>query len=122
MRIHPYFRMLNKLGFLLRGHAYGGDAAEVRVAACEYLDSLYLRLSLAGAMPDVADRDSHGRLNILTAVQLRVPPGPPFVMWIVSVRATFDPTFAESVMAPGVTLITGCCNRRITGTSLVVPL
>ncbi|MES1175676.1 MAG: hypothetical protein ABUL62_15250 [Myxococcales bacterium] len=51
---HPYFRMLNKLGFLLRGHAYGGDAAEVKVAACEYLDSLYLRLSLAGAMPDVA--------------------------------------------------------------------
>ena len=51
---HPYFRMLNKLGFLLRGHAYGGDATEVRIAACEYLDSLYLRLSLAGAMPEVA--------------------------------------------------------------------
>lgn len=51
---HPYFRMLNKLGFLLRGHGYGGDAAEVRVAACEYLDSHYLRLSLAGAMPEVA--------------------------------------------------------------------
>ncbi len=51
---HPYFRMLNKLGFLLRGHGYGGDAAEVRVAACEYLDSVYLRLSLAGAMPEVA--------------------------------------------------------------------
>jgi hypothetical protein len=51
---HPYFRMLNKLGFLLRGHGYGGDAAEVRVAACEYLDSLYLRLSLSGAMPEVA--------------------------------------------------------------------
>jgi len=28
---HPYFRMLNKLGFLLRGHAYGGDAEEVRI-------------------------------------------------------------------------------------------
>jgi len=51
---HPYFRMLNKLGFLLRGHGFGGDAAEVRVAACEYLDTVYLRLSLAGAMPDVA--------------------------------------------------------------------
>ena len=51
---HPYFRMLNKLGFLLRGHGYAGDAAEVRVAACEYLDTVYLRLSLAGAMPDVA--------------------------------------------------------------------
>jgi hypothetical protein len=51
---HPYFRMLNKLGFLLRGHGYAGDAPEVRVAACEYLDSVYLRLSLAGAMPEVA--------------------------------------------------------------------
>ena len=51
---HPYFRMLNKLGFLLRGHGYGGDAPEVQVAACEYLDFVYLRLSLAGAMPDVA--------------------------------------------------------------------
>jgi len=51
---HPYFRMLNKLGFLLRGHGFGSDAAEVRVAACEYLDTVYLRLSLAGAMPEVA--------------------------------------------------------------------
>lgn len=51
---HPYFRMMNKLGFLLRGHGYGGDAAEVRVAVCEYLDTVYLRLSLAGAMPEVA--------------------------------------------------------------------
>jgi hypothetical protein len=51
---HPYFRMLNKLGFLLRGHGYGGDAGEVRVAACEYLDTVYLRLSLSGAMPEVA--------------------------------------------------------------------
>jgi hypothetical protein len=54
MERHPYFRMLNKLGFLLRGHGYGGDAAEVRVAASEYLDTVYLRLSLAGAMPEVA--------------------------------------------------------------------
>jgi hypothetical protein len=51
---HPYFRMLNKLGFLLRGHSYASDAAEARIAACEYLDSVYLRLSLAGAMPEVA--------------------------------------------------------------------
>ena len=51
---HPYFRMLNKLGFLLRGHGFGNDAAEVRVAACEYLDTVYLRLSLSGAMPEVA--------------------------------------------------------------------
>ncbi len=51
---HPYFRMLNKLGFLLRGHGYQGDAAEVKIAACEYLDSVYLRLSLSGAMPEIA--------------------------------------------------------------------
>jgi len=51
---HPYFRMLNKLGFLLRGHGYQGDSAEVKIAACEYLDSVYLRLSLAGAMPEIA--------------------------------------------------------------------
>ena len=50
---HPYFRLLNQLGFLLRGHGYGGDAAEVRVAVCEYLDAVYLRLSLAGAMPEI---------------------------------------------------------------------
>lgn len=51
---HPYFRMLNKLGFLLRGHGYQGDAGEVKIAACEYLDSVYLRLSLSGAMPEIA--------------------------------------------------------------------
>ena len=50
---HPYLRMLNKLGFLLRGHGYAGDANEVRIAACDTLDTVYLRLSLAGAMPDV---------------------------------------------------------------------
>ena len=52
---HPYFLMLNKLGFLLRGHSYASDAAEVRVAQpAQYLDSVYLRLSLSGAMPEVA--------------------------------------------------------------------
>ncbi len=53
MERHPYFRMLGKLGFLLRPAPYGSYSAEVRVAAREYLDALYLRLSLAGAMPDV---------------------------------------------------------------------
>ena len=73
---HPYFRMLNKLGFLLRGHGYGGDAAEVRVAACEYLDTVYLRLSLSGAMPEVApamapmDFERVGRKVRTTAPQL----------------------------------------------------
>jgi len=73
---HPYFRMLNKLGFLLRGHGFGGDAAEVRVAACEYLDTIYLRLSLAGAMPEVApamapmDFERSGRKVRTTAPQI----------------------------------------------------
>ena len=50
---HPYFRMLGKLTFLLRANPYTDYADEVRVAAREYLDSVYLRLSLAGAMPDI---------------------------------------------------------------------
>jgi len=50
---HPYFRMLGKLGFLLRAAPYRESAAEVRVAAREYLDTVYLRLSLAGAMPEI---------------------------------------------------------------------
>jgi serine/threonine protein kinase len=45
--------MLGKLGFLLRPAPYSSYAAEVRVAAREYLDALYLRLSLAGAMPGI---------------------------------------------------------------------
>jgi hypothetical protein len=50
---HPYFRMLSKLSFLLRANPYSDYASEVRIAAREYLDTVYLRLSLAGAMPDV---------------------------------------------------------------------
>jgi hypothetical protein len=50
---HPYFRMLAKLGFLLRAAPYREYSADVRVAAREYLDTLYLRLSLAGAMPEI---------------------------------------------------------------------
>jgi len=51
---HPYFRMLSSLGFLLRGAPYPSYRADVLIAAREYLDSLYLRLSLSGAMPEVA--------------------------------------------------------------------
>ncbi len=51
---HPYWRMLGKLGFLLRGDPYTSYAEDVRCAVREYLDSFYLRLSLAGAMPGVA--------------------------------------------------------------------
>lgn len=51
---HPYFRMLSSLGFLLRGEPYASYVDEVQIAAREYLDSVYLRLSLSGAMPEVA--------------------------------------------------------------------
>jgi hypothetical protein len=51
---HPYFRMLSSLGFLLRGESYKSYRPEVEVAAREYLDGLYLRLSLSGAMPEIA--------------------------------------------------------------------
>jgi hypothetical protein len=64
---HPYFRMLGTLGFLLRAEPYPSYAADVRVAAREYLDALYLRLSLSGAMPDIPEGmrpmpfERHGR-------------------------------------------------------------
>lgn len=50
---HPYFRMLAKLSFLLRALPYGSYADEARIVAREYLDTVYLRLSLASAMPDL---------------------------------------------------------------------
>jgi hypothetical protein len=52
---HPYFRMLATLGFLVRGEPFAGYASEVRVAAREYLDDFYLRLSLSGAMPEIPE-------------------------------------------------------------------
>lgn len=50
---HPYFRSLNRVGFMLRAHAYKQYEDDARIVSREYLDPLYLRLSLAGAMPDV---------------------------------------------------------------------
>ena len=52
---HAYFRMLSTLGFLLRGERFQSYASEVRVAGREYLDELYLRLSLSGAMPEIPE-------------------------------------------------------------------
>jgi hypothetical protein len=52
---HPYFRMLARLSFMLRAAPYSDYVAEARIAAREYLDASYLRLSLAGVMPDVAE-------------------------------------------------------------------
>lgn len=50
---HPYFRMLATLSFMLRAKPYEEYEGEARIAAREYLDATYLRLSLAGAMPEV---------------------------------------------------------------------
>jgi hypothetical protein len=49
----PYFRSLNKVGFMLRAGAYKGYEDDARIVSREFLDPVYLRLSLAGAMPDV---------------------------------------------------------------------
>lgn len=48
---HPYFRMLHTVGFALRAKPYKHYEDELRIAAREYLDRTYLRLSLSGAMP-----------------------------------------------------------------------
>jgi hypothetical protein len=50
---HPYFRMLSALGFALKGDPYRSYSSEFRIATREYLDGVYLRLSLSGAMPDI---------------------------------------------------------------------
>lgn len=54
---HPYFRMLAKLSFLLRALPYASYADEARIVAREYLDTVYLRLSLASAMPELRPTD-----------------------------------------------------------------
>ncbi|RYZ05617.1 MAG: hypothetical protein EOO73_19190 [Myxococcales bacterium] len=48
-----YFRSLGKLGFMLRHGSYSRYEEDARIVARDYLDPLYLRLSLAGAMPGV---------------------------------------------------------------------
>jgi hypothetical protein len=51
---HPYFRTLTQLSFLLRARPYATYADEACIAAREYLDTVYLRLSLASAMPEIS--------------------------------------------------------------------
>lgn len=48
-----YFRSLAKLGFMLRQAPYSRYEQDARIVARDYLDPLYLRLSLASAMPGV---------------------------------------------------------------------
>jgi hypothetical protein len=51
---HPLFRTFGRLSFVLRAQPYSSYIEDVRVAAREHLDTVYLRLSLAGAMPEIA--------------------------------------------------------------------
>ena len=50
---HPYFRLLNEMSFMFDEDAYRRQASFARVLVREYLDGRYLRLSLAGVMPEV---------------------------------------------------------------------
>jgi hypothetical protein len=50
---HPYFRLLNQLDFMFDEYRFRGNEALARVLVREYLDDRYLRLSLAGIMPEV---------------------------------------------------------------------
>jgi hypothetical protein len=52
---HPYFRLLDELRFLLHDKLSRDYEAEAKILVREYLDDRYLRLSLAGIMPDVAE-------------------------------------------------------------------
>jgi hypothetical protein len=49
----PYFRSLSKVGFMLRQAPYARYEQDARIVARDFLDPLYVRLSLAGAMPGV---------------------------------------------------------------------
>ncbi len=48
-----YFRSMSKLGFMLRQAPYSRYEEDARIVSRDYLDPLYVRLSLAGAMPGV---------------------------------------------------------------------
>jgi hypothetical protein len=50
---HNYFRLLNQLGFMFTELGFRGHETLARVLVREYLDHRYLRLSLAGIMPEI---------------------------------------------------------------------
>jgi len=54
-RRNPFFRLLNDLSFLLNARQLATGEASARIFVRDYLDSRYLRLSIAGLMPDVPD-------------------------------------------------------------------
>lgn len=51
---HPYFRLLAELRFFLSEAGYRNNLATAQILVREYLDGRYLRLSLAGVMPDTS--------------------------------------------------------------------
>ena len=79
-----------------------------------------VRTMSAAPVPADADNENQGRFSTFAAVQLIVPPSP-FAIWMASVRATVEPTFAESATLSGVTTSTGCCRLSTIGIRLVPP-
>jgi len=51
---HPYFRLLGELRFFLSEAGYRNNMDTAQILVREYLDGRYLRLSLAGVMPDTS--------------------------------------------------------------------
>lgn len=47
-----YLRLLHSVSFVMRARPFDEYERELRIAAREYLDGRYMRLSLSGAMPD----------------------------------------------------------------------
>ncbi|MEM7393588.1 MAG: hypothetical protein AAF492_14680, partial [Verrucomicrobiota bacterium] len=52
---HPYVRLLNELRFMRKSRNAHLDRDTARVLVREYLDLCYLRISLAGVMPDIPE-------------------------------------------------------------------
>ncbi len=52
---HPYFRMLHELGFLLNERAFKTQRKTAAVIARDFLDTRYMRISLAGVMPGLLE-------------------------------------------------------------------
>lgn len=50
---HPFFRLLNDLHFMFEENSYQAHLPFAQVLVREYLDGRYLRLSLAGVMPEL---------------------------------------------------------------------
>ncbi len=52
---HPYFKMLNNLGFMLNEDWERNYLSIARVIVRDYLDTRYVRLGIASVMPDISD-------------------------------------------------------------------